>query len=388
MEIKFYNLPEPKPFDESMVKEVPNFVSYRPDFVLIEKLAKQYEHKKNLVIIGHGGSVTSFLGIYNVLKAQSTKKVFFVSTVDPDYISEVKKQNVPDETLVIAISKSGETVTQLEALMSFTEFELLIITGVAGPLAEIGAKLNSTMVIHPAIGGRFTGLTEVALLPAKLCGFNIEDVYEGGQQYLKQYSETNLAYQSASIFAQLEEAGIVEVFMPFYSHALFSFSNLIVQLCHESFSKDGKGQTYFAHESPESQHHTNQRFFGGRKNIAGWFMSSESSTSDLNIKVPPPLTDIHLKENQLGLLSNSSLFHSLTIERDATIEDAKLQNIPIVDMQIKEYTEFELGSLVAFWQMYAVYSSLLRNVNPFDQPQVESSKKISFNKRLGDKGVL
>lgn len=388
MEIKFYNTPQPEPFNSELVKEVPNFASYRPDFVLLEKLTEKYKFKKNIVVVGHGGSITSFLGIYRALEQTSTKKAFFVSTVDPDYISQVKKQLSPDDTIVIAISKSGETVTQLEALMAFSEFELLIVTGVAGPLAEIGAKLNCTMVVHPPIGGRFTGLTEVGLLPAALCGFDVEKIFQHGQELLQQFQSENLAYEAASIFHKLEEQGIVDVFMPVYSHALFPFSNLIVQLCHESFGKDGKGQTFFAHEAPESQHHTNQRFFGGRKNIAGWFMSVMESKQNITLRIPDSVNQIPLKENNLELLNNTSLQSSLLYEKDATLEDAKLQGIPVADLLLVNYSEAEVGVMMAFWQMFAVYSSLLRGVNPYDQPQVETSKKISFDKRLAAKGHI
>ncbi len=386
MEIKFYNTPEPKQFDPSLLTEIPNFVNYRPDFVLMKKVAEKFQFKKNIIVIGHGGSVTTFLGLYKALEANSKKKCFFVSTVDPDYITAIKKQVTPDDTVVMAISKSGETVTQLEALMAFTEFEMVIVTGVAGPLAEIAEKLNATVVVHPPIGGRYTGFTEVALLPAMMCGFNVEALYEGGQEMLAEFNAHNEAFDAASIFEQLEEKDIVDVFMPIYSHALFPFSNLVVQLCHESFGKEGKGQTYFAHEAPESQHHTNQRFFGGRHNIAGWFISSDFR-QDITLAIPEQLKSVSLKDESMQLLDGASLYQSLQYEKDSTLEDAKLQDIPVVDMQVK-LSEKDLGWFIAFWQMFAVYSSLLRKVNPFDQPQVEASKKISFDKRLAGKGKL
>lgn len=388
MEIKFYNLPQPKPFNSLLITEKPSFVEYRPDFVLLKKIAEKFQYKKNLIIIGHGGSITTFLGIYNALEYKSSKRVFFISTIDPDYITKVKKQANPEDTVVIAISKSGETVTQLEALMAFSEFEQVFITGAAGPLAEIAGKLGATTIVHPPIGGRFTGLTEVALLPAALCGFDIEAVYQSGQELLTKFLEDNIVYELASAFSTLEEDGVVEIFMPFYKKALFPFSNLIVQLCHESYGKDGRGQTFFAHEAPESQHHTNQRFFGGRKNIAGWFVSTTNDLTDIQINVPSNLSSISLKDKDLSLLDKTSLSNSLRYEKDATIEDAKVQNITIVDMQLASLSEKECGQLIAFWQMFAVYSASLRGVNPFDQPQVENSKAISFNKRLAAKGHL
>ena len=178
------------------------------------------------------------------------------------------------------------------------------------------------------------------------------------------------------------------MFMPVYDEHLFPFTSLIVQLCHESFGKDGEGQTYFAHQAPESQHHTNQRFFGGRKNIAGFFLATEKPLYDLTTTIPDNAKALSFKESTLGVLDGIPLSVSLSSELNGTLEDAKLKNIPVAIQQISHRTASEMGELLAFWQLYAVYSSLLRNVDPFDQPQVESSKKISFDKRLQYKGKL
>lgn len=388
MKIEFHNCPESDLITTASLPEAPAFLSYTPNFKQIDELVDLYKNFKNLVIIGHGGSISTFYGIYHALREKSTKQVHFVSTVDPDFISEVKSFVSKEDTLVIAISKSGETITQLEALFQFEEFPLVILTGIAGPLAEVAVKLKAKTVMHPTIGGRFTGLTEVALLPAALCGFDTRELFRAGHELHATYSKDNSAFQSASIFEKLEQQGIVDVFMPFYDSHLFAFSNLIVQLCHESFGKDGKGQTYFSHTAPESQHHTNQRFFGGRKNIAGWFTSTEVPLTNLTTTVPASSRDIPLKDGKMDALGGIPLFSALQAELHGTIEDAKLQDIPIANMTLEKRTESELGKLIAFWQLYAIYSAVLRGVNPFDQPQVENSKKISFDKRLQFKSLL
>lgn len=387
MQIKFYNTPEPQEFTD-LSHDRPNFLDYQPDFVLLDKLTKKYSSKQKLILIGHGGSITTFAGLYGALKAKSSKQVYLVSTNDPDYLSEVKSATNINNTVVVAVSKSGETVTQLEALLQFVDYPMVIVTGAAGPLAEIAHKLNAEIVIHPPIGGRYSGFTEATLVPSAICGFDCEKIYEGGQEWLTRFNHPNPAFEAASVFTQLEDKGIVDVFMPVYSSRLFPFSNLIVQLCHESFGKEGKGQTYFAHEAPESQHHTNQRFFGGRKNIAGFFISSQHSQTNLTTFVPETLQAIPLKEQTLNVLNNIPLQEALQFERESTLADAKLQNIPLSELQLEEISEHHLGELIAFWQMFAIYSSLLRGVNPYDQPQVESSKKISFARREKFQGEL
>lgn len=388
MKLEFYNCPEPETIESIKISEIPGFINYKPDFELIKSLQEEYKDFKNILVIGHGGSITSFYGMYNALRAQANKKAYFLSTVDPDYIFELKSKLKTQDTLVIAISKSGETVTQIEMLSQFFDFPLLFIAGKDSPLKTIAEKIGAKIIIHPVIGGRFTGLTEVALIPAAIVGLNVHSLYKGAKNFYDIFAKDNLAFKSASVMYQLEQKGFVDVFMPFYSHGLFSMSNIIVQLCHESFCKNGKGQTYFAHESPESQHHTNQRFFGGQKNICGFFTSTTSAHNNLVAVYPPQLHSVNLKGRELFDINKIPLQAALECELIGTMEDARIQGIPLIHITVSAITEENIGGLLAFWQLYAVYASLLRGVNPFDQPQVENSKKLSFNKRLAYKSLL
>jgi glucose-6-phosphate isomerase len=82
------------------------------------------------------------------------------------------------------------------------------------------------------------------------------------------------------------------------------------------------------------------------------------------------------------------LENALGFELLGTLEDARISGIPVAHLSIAGFSAEQIGQLTAFWQLYAVYSSVLRQVDPFDQPQVENSKNISFNKRLQYKGLL
>ncbi len=272
--------------------------------------------------------------------------------------------------------------------MQFADYPMLVITGKSSSLRAIGEKLGAQVAMHPPIGGRYTGLTEVALLPAAITGLEVEKIYEGAQQFYHLYDQDNLAWKAASVLFQLEQKGYVDVFMPFYSHNLFPLSNLIVQLCHESFGKQGKGQTYFAHEAPESQHHTNQRFFGGPKNICGFFTTIDTFLHPTQNAYPTSVHSVQLKGRVLFDLNKIPLEKSMEFEAAATMEDARINGIPVAHMSVSNFSPAEIGQLVAFWQLYAVYASVLRQVDPFDQPQVENSKNISFTKRIAYKGLL
>ncbi len=379
MRIETINIP---PFEDKKIElPEPEFLTYQPDFSAMHDAWKKHGGAKNILIIGHGGSVSSFVGFAGALPA--AKNIKFLSTVDPDYITELRHTLRRDETIVIAISKSGETVTQLEALMHFLDYPLLFVTAHGSTLDKIAKKISAPVFEHPSIGGRYTAFTEVGLLPAAIAGMDVKALFEGAQRTYTEYRRDNLASRVAQIMYQLEQHGYVDVFLPFYSHRLSSFADLIVQLCHESFGKNGAGQTYFAHEAPESQHHTNQRFFGGRTNVAGLFTTLDHfhNQEELTV-VPANLHSVPLKSGALFELNKIPLSFAMHAEYTGTWQDAKANMIPCVALHVNSMDPKEVGAFTAFWQLYAVYSSLLRDVDPFDQPQVESSKNLSWQQRL------
>lgn len=383
MNFHFYNTPNAEPFNtDALPKERPLFLDYTPNLDTLKSVAAAYDKYQHILVIGHGGSITSFYGLYHALKGQTKKQAFFLSTVDPDYIYELKQTLTPQNTVVVAISKSGETVTQLEAVNQFLHYPLLFVTGKDSALDRLAQQTGADVLEHPAIGGRYTAFSEVGLLPAALVGLPVEDLLKGAAAVYKTYEQENVSWQLASVLWQLEQKGFVDVFMPFYSHALFPMSAVIVQLCHESFGKDGKGQSYMAFEAPESQHHTNQRFFGGTKNIAGLFTSVQQFTYPTLNTFAPEALDIPLKSGKIADINNVPLEKAMEAELQGTLQDARQQGIPLLHMELESFAAHELGKFLATWQLYAVYASCLRGVDPFDQPQVEASKRLSFEYRL------
>lgn len=383
MKFEFNNAPSPESFNVEILPKIqPLFLTYEPDWQKLESVVAKYSHIKNILVVGHGGSITGILGLYQSLIRFATKRAYFLQTVDPDFITELKHELSPEDTLVIAVSKSGETTTQIEALLQFKDYSMLFVTGAGSTLNQIAEKFNAEVFAHPVIGGRFTGFCEVMLLPALLCGLPVKEYFEGGRSFHMQFNQNNDAWKLASVVWQLEQKGFVDVFMPFYSHYLFPWSLVIVQLCHESFGKEGKGGTYLAFEAPESQHHTNQRFFGGLKNILGLFIGVENFNASIKTEIGDGLQDIPFKTATLGSLNSINLSDSMRYELEGTFEDAVSQGIPSIKLLVESISPKQLGEFLAFWQMYAVYSSLLRKVDPFDQPQVEASKVLSFEKRL------
>ncbi|HAV43494.1 TPA: hypothetical protein DCX15_05710 [bacterium] len=370
-------------------ESIPDFASFIPNFEEIQTLTQKYKDYKSLIIIGNGGSITSFWAFYKCLaEYKSQKEVFILSTMDPDLVSSLKGKCSKEGTLIIAISKSGDTVGVLEDLFAFEGYPVVAITTEGkGALWEIAQRRGWDYLIIPQpIGGRFSGRTPCGYFPASLLGIDIAGIDEGANQMYEMCRPTsplkeNPALRLACFLYLLDQMGYTEIFHPVYSPRLEGFIPLLIQLIHESTGKEGKGQTIYGSLAPESQHHTNQRFFGGRRNVCGLFLIVEEFDQEMVTSVPMDLKDIGLQNQTLMVLDGIPLNRAVFFEYLGTQQDALKNSIPHAVVVLKKITPQSVGQFLALIHYLAVYSSLLRGVNPFDQPQVEASKKISFSLR-------
>ncbi|MGM5481899.1 MAG: hypothetical protein ACQESF_00410 [Nanobdellota archaeon] len=365
--------------------DIPPFVRHTPNIASLKKVSEELKGYKNLIIIGNGGSINSSWAFYKALG--SDKRVCFVTTMEPEYLQSIAKKYEKNNSLVVVISKSGTTIGVLESMMFFInkDYTILGITSKNSTLYKICRKKEYKIINHPEVGGRYSARTSSALLPAALMGIKIEDLEKGFKNAYKKYSpklkvEQNPALKLAASLYTLEKKGKYDVFLPVYSTQLEGFLPIIIQLMHESFGKNGKGQSYFGSLAPESQHHTNQRFFGGKKNICGLFLTSTSQNKEV-INIPDELADIKIKDYKLGFLDKLQYKKSLEFEFMGTYNDALEKKIPVCCLNLEKTDTQTIGEFMGFWQYMAVFSSLIRDVNPYDQPQVERSKEISFEKR-------
>lgn len=367
-------------------KKEPYFSRYEPDLenILEEREKKDYE---NLVVIGNGGSITSFRAYYYAFLREAEKDVRLVTTMDPDYLNTLKRELDPENTIVMPISKSGETTGVIEAALYFLNhgYELFPVTSDNdGALRQMVERMDLDWIRHPEIGGRFTGLTETALVPTAFAGINIEEIRKGGEEMydkLKPENKYNPALNLASALYDAEGKGHDEIFSPFYSTRLFGFYPLFVQLMHETICKDGEGQTVFGDMGPEVQHHTNQRVFGGKDNVITMFFRTEAHEFE-KIKVPDEIKDIDIRGKSLGDLDGRELENSLYCEYKGVQRAMEEEEMPNITINLTDVSHRTLGKLVALMQYTAVYSAWLRDVNAFNQPNVEKSKNYGFKERF------
>jgi glucose-6-phosphate isomerase len=171
--------------------------------------------------------------------------------------------------------------------------------------------------------------------------------------------DANMAKALALELWHAELGGYTELFLPVYCKALSGLGELVVQLVHESYCKSGKGQTVIFAEAPECQHHTNQRYFGGRRNMGA-----------LSIRVKS-------YENDTALREDVSASDFLDLEHAGVAADADRRGTPHMTLTLDILGSEDVTFAIALWQWVAVYGGLLRKVNPFDQPSVEGSKRTT-----------
>ena len=169
--------------------ELPPFVQHKPPISSIKGLASRYSRKPNILIIANGGSRTTALGFYkSLVEFRGSRKAWFLSTMGPDHIHNLKQVCRPKDTLVIPISKSGNTVGVLESMFAFNDYTTLPITSPHGAMYEMVRHRGGDIGEHPEVGGRYSGITMCGLLPAALFGIDISRIYDGAKSIYRRCS--------------------------------------------------------------------------------------------------------------------------------------------------------------------------------------------------------
>ncbi len=366
--------------------KIPDFAEYKPDLDNLEEKAANLDYE-NLIVIGNGGSVTSLRAYLYAFIDEVDKDVRIVTTMDPDYLNRLSQELDPEETLVVPISKSGETIGVIESLMYFIEKDYPVFAVTShndGALRQIVEKRGFGSIEHPDIGGRFSGLTETGLFPAALAGIDVREIRKGAEEMYEKLSpdkQYNPALNIASALYDAEEKGFSNVLTPFYSTRLFGFYPLLVQLMHETVCKEEEGQTFFGDLGPEYQHHTNQRVFGGEKDVLPMFFRSDAHERK-RVNIPEDLKSVEVRGEKLGQLEALTYSESLESEYLGVKKALEAEEKPSITVTVSDVSHKNIGRLMAFMQYLAVYSAWLRDVEAFNQPDVEKSKRLGYEERF------
>ena len=350
--------------DEDNVKRIQSFA----------KSQKKWEH---IIILGIGGSALGPACLYDTFHMlYSMPKCTVLDTIDPIFLDHEFNKLELNKTLFIVISKSGttpETVAQYayikEKLGKNTD-ALIIITGSTGYLRDESIKNNIPCFDIPEnVGGRFSVLSSVGLLPAALLGIDIKQLIEGAklmrQNYQLETVEKNLPFLLAHIWNTFS---MDLVFFP-YANSLQKFADWNKQLIAESLGKEGKGLTPITALGATDQHSQLQLFSEGPNNKLYMFFDVKHLEKDLSIPT--------IEDKNLSYLSDITFGELLSAELHGTMEALATMKRPLIKISIDTLSPQELGSLFVLFECTVAILAEIWNIDAFNQPGVELSKRVT-----------
>jgi len=333
----------------------------------------------------------------NELNSESPKIYFGGQNLSADYLADMFKAIKGKSVIINVISKSGtttETAVVFRILKQYMEKlygkknikDRIIVTTdeSTGALRKLAKSEGyKTFVIPDDVGGRFSVLTPVGLLPIAVAGINIKELLSGAKDFETKCNSlnmnTNIAYKYAGIRHILYKKGKkIEMLSGFHPNLHF-IGEWWKQLFGESEGKDGKGIFPAFCEFTTDLHSMGQMIQDGERNIFETFLVVEKSMA--NLKVPKLKDDI----DGLNYLAGKDLDYVNSKAYEATASAHYEGKVPNMTISIPKRSAFHLGQLFYFFEKTTAISGLLTGVNPFNQPGVEAYKKKMF-KLLGKPG--
>ena len=353
-----------------------------------DEIAKKYN---DFVVLGIGGSALGIKLLKNTFVDSLNKdvgiRVTVCDNIDSDSFVSLLDQLNLKKTMFNVITKSGstsETLAQLMIVLNRLKRKKLklkdhiIVTTTKGNSLYNWAENEGvqTYCIPENVGGRFSVLSSVGLLPASVMGINIASILHGAKRGLenaKLLDEKNLSFTSAYINYTYLKKGITNLVTMPYSDRLAYVSEFFAQLWGESLGKKHnlKGEEVFAGQTPikalgvTDQHSQLQLYSEGPKDKVIMFMTVEKNSFDEMIEDNLSIGS-HLKGCTLkGLLDH---------EYNATAYSLTTLDRPNYTVSLDKISEETVGELIIFMEMMTAFMGGLLNINAFDQPGVELSK--------------
>ncbi|HPP06943.1 MAG TPA: hypothetical protein PLW88_06200 [Syntrophorhabdaceae bacterium] len=373
----------------------------------VNRVAEDLKKTKinNLILLGIGGSSLGTETIFHALldplhnlkkeRKNNAPRYFILDNIDPSRIKQLADLAKAErkETLLIVISKSGETPETMSQFMVFKDIlsidkdykkRIVIVTDKnKGMLREIAKREGyPSLPVPEGIGGRFSVLTPVGMLPASIMGIDIKKILDGAEEMSKHIEEAyyrkNLAVVIASILYLMDKKGKpMHVMMP-YCERLNAFADWFRQLEAESLGKKGRGPTPLKSTGVTDQHSQLQLYIDGPKDKCITFLYSVDEC------LPIPDSFSYIEElNYLAGKDMKALFHAEFLGTRRSLTDAKIPNITIT---LDEISPFNIGALFFLYEMVIAFMGFLYEVNAFDQPAVELGK-IYTKAIMGKKGL-
>lgn len=358
----------------------------------VKKYVKEQEKNKwqAIVVLGIGGSALGAIAVRDALMSEFSKgpKLYVLDNIDPAYTAEVLEHLNLARTLFVVISKSGTTTEPmiqyglvktllLKRFPKDYQKHLVFVTDPKGGLLRKIAKKEgiTTFDIPPKIGGRFSVLTNVGLIPCALAGIDIGGLLKGAREMReaikrsKDMSNPALALASAQFLLDKKKGKSMTVLMP-YSQYLFRVGDWYRQLLAESIGKTrGAGPTPINALGTTDQHSQLQLYSDGPNNKFFIFLRLLRHTADPQVG--------HLLPEEIGFLNGKKFSQVIDAAYLGTSEALTKRSHPNVTIEIPKVDARSLGALFMLFEFQIALLGLLYKVNAFNQPGVEHSKHIT-----------
>ncbi|MBD3255355.1 MAG: hypothetical protein GF383_09695 [Candidatus Lokiarchaeota archaeon] len=337
------------------------------DFEEIERVSKQFMEKsiENLIVLGTGGSIQTLLA----LKPLSSVKIYPITSSRAFELASCLEQTSPDDSLVIPISRGGETLDVNSTIGTFMEkrYPFLGLSS-QGTMYELLIKKNIPILDVPDLSGRFAGsISNVGIVPAYISGIKVREFLNSLDEGYKIYMnyESNIALDFAAFLYELYKIGYRVIFSMPYSENLEGSVGLFVQEISESTGKQGKGLMGAFQEGPLCQHSVLEFLLGGSKgNVVPLIWTIDEEKPDITLT------------SNISYVNNQTAQTIVNYQADATFQALLEQRVPSAKISIKTIDEKHLGKLIAFIQSTVYYLCLLVDVNWANNPKVVIGKKI------------
>jgi len=364
----------------------------------IQKFARNVKGKfDDIVLLGIGGSALGAITLQQSLKhlfenelpARKRKfpRLHVIDNIDPELISGVEDIIDYRRTLFIVASKSGktpETISQYfyfrkkceDKKLNHRKHFVFITEPGKGLLGELSKKENiQTFYIPENVGGRFSVLTAVGLVPAALIGINLNELIEGAKKmretcFSKNF-EKNVAYRIAASQYLLYKKGInITVLFP-YSQRLIKFTDWYKQLLAESIGKEKIGITPVNALGVTDQHSQNQLYNDGPNDK--FYIFIKIANLGETVKIP----HLYPKDENTNYLKNVTFNRLMHTEQEGTIQALIHNKRPTIVLNIDKVDEYNLGMLFMLFECSTAYLGEFFGINTYNQPGVELSKIIT-----------
>ena len=374
----------------------------KEEFERIKASAKRIqEDSEVLVVIGIGGSylgaravIESLTNTFDNMLPEEKRKhpqiLYVGNNLSPNYINDLIEVLGTKDFSVNVISKSGTTTEPAIAFRIFREMlenrygieearsRIYVTTdkerGALKTLAN--TEGYETFVIPDNVGGRYSVLTAVGLLPIAVAGIDIDKLMEGARTAQTKYEDSNLKYNACYQYAIVRNILYklyknTEILVN-YEPKMHYFTEWWKQLFGESEGKDQLGIFPAGVDFTTDLHSMGQYIQDGRRNLFETVIRIEKSNSEITIREEEDNLD------GLNYLAGKGLDYVNKKAMEGTIEAHVSGDVPNIVIELPELTEETIGHLIYFFEKACAMSGMILGVNPFNQPGVEKYKKNMF----------